>query len=183
MPRAVFLDRDDTLMDTHGVTASSSIPGDLADASLVRLLPGVPHALRQLKDAGFALVVFTSQGVVSRGGATLAQVETVNDRLRTLILAESGVTLDGLYYCPFHPAGSLPRFRREHPWRKPGPGMILAAAAELHLDLARSWAVGDMPRDPEAGINAGLPKAHCLQLAPGTPFPTLAAATAHILSH
>jgi D-glycero-D-manno-heptose 1,7-bisphosphate phosphatase len=156
-------------MDTQGVTRDTSRPGDLADASLVRLLPGVGPALRSLRQAGFALVVFTSQGGVARGGYGLREVEGVHDRLRQL-LDEAASTpgtpiLDGLYYCPMHPTGSVPRFAREHDWRKPAPGMILTAASELGLDLTRSWVVGDKPRDVEAGVRAGVSPSRCVLLA------------------
>jgi len=95
--------------------------------------------------------------------ATMAQVERVNDRMREL-LAKEGARLDALYYCPFHPRGVVPRFTREDSWRKPGPGMILTAARELDLDISRSWAAGDMARDIEAAINAGIDKSRAIRL-------------------
>jgi len=67
-----------------------------------------------------------------------------------------------VYYCPYHPDGSVSAYAREHPWRKPQPGMILAAADDLRLDLSRSWLIGDAPRDCQAGIAAGLDPARCL---------------------
>lgn len=152
---AVFLDRDDTLIDTTAVTRGSGHEGDLGDPELVRLLPGVAESLARLADAGYRLVVFSSQGGVARGRYPLAALEAVNDRLRALLHA-AGVRLDAVYACPFHPGGSVPRFTAEHPWRKPAPGMILAAAAELGLDLSRSWAIGDKPRDIESAIAAGI---------------------------
>ena len=69
----------------------------------------------------------------------------------------SGASLiDAVYFCPFHPLGSVPEFAREHPWRKPAPGMILAAAEDHALNLARSWVIGDQRRDIEAGRAAGI---------------------------
>ncbi|MBA4028247.1 MAG: D,D-heptose 1,7-bisphosphate phosphatase [Planctomyces sp.] len=158
---AVFLDRDDTIIDTQGATAGTARPGDLADPDLVRLLPGVRDAMAELAGAGLVLVVFTSQGVVSRGGASLGQVEDVHDRVRALL---EPVRLGGVYYCPFHPSGTERRFAREHAWRKPAPGMILSAAAELGLDIPRSFAVGDKPRDVEAARSAGISPERALLL-------------------
>lgn len=175
---AVFLDRDDTLLPTQQVTAHLSRPGDLLDPSLVSLLPGVGAALRRLADAGYALVLFSNQGGLARGPlpeppgttgvgpATLEQVERVNDAMRRLLRAEA-VRLAAAYWCPFHPKGSVPRFAAEHPWRKPAPGMLLTAAAELRLDLTRSWAIGDAKRDIEAAIAAGIAPARALQVATG----------------
>ncbi|MBL8991145.1 MAG: HAD-IIIA family hydrolase [Phycisphaerae bacterium] len=177
-PAAVFLDRDDTLIDTTAATQGTDHQGDLGDPDLVRLLPGVADSLALLDRAGFALVVYSSQGGVARGRYPLAAVEAVNDRLRSL-LARAGVRLAGAYACPFHPAGSVPRFAAEHPWRKPNPGMILTAASELDLDLALCWAVGDKPRDVESAVAAGIAPDRAILLGPGVDLP---AATRRILS-
>ncbi len=68
----------------------------------------------------------------------------------------SPVTLDAIYVCPYHPRGSVPPYNIEHPWRKPAPGMILAARDDLDIDLARSWMIGDAQRDLNAAIAAGI---------------------------
>ncbi len=162
MRPAIFLDRDDTLMEANSLPAPPppAAPGDVIDPALVRLLPGAREACARLKSAGFQLIVISNQGVVARGGATLDQVHTVNRRLNDLLEH----AIDAFYFCPFHPKGTNPQFTREHPWRKPAPGMILSAAAELDLDLKTSWLIGDAPRDIQAGIAAGLPASRCLQL-------------------
>lgn len=156
MPPTVFLDRDDTLIDTQGITAQVGRAGDLFDPGLLtELMPGVGPALARLQHAGVRLVVFTSQGAVARGPGGLREVEQVMDKLRAL-LAAHGVRLAGLYYSPHHPTGTVAPFNVEHPWRKPAPGMLLAAAAELGVDLATAFAIGDKPRDVEAARNAGI---------------------------
>ena len=143
-------------------------PGDVVDPALVRLLPGVREGCEALKRAGFLLVVVSNQGVVARGGATLEQVEKVNDRLRELLAGADDQTLiDAVYICPFHPRGNIPEYTREHPWRKPGPGMVLAAAEELGIDLKRSWLIGDAERDIECGVAAGLTRERCLLVTEG----------------
>ena len=159
---AVFLDRDDTLIVNRAITAHTPHPGSLCDPALVRLLPGAAAACRDLKRAGFALVVVTNQGAVARGECSIAQVEATNARLRELLRAESGgdidgIDLDAIYFCPHHPRGTIPPFNIEHPWRKPNPGMFLAAARDLNLDLARSWMIGDADRDITAALAAGIP--------------------------
>jgi len=140
---AVFLDRDDTLIACNAITPD----GDLVDPALVEPLPGVAAALTSLRRAGFFLAVITNQGAVARGRCSLADVEAVNARMRELLPG----LLDDIRFCPYHPKGSVPAFTREHPWRKPAPGMILDLAAAHSLDLARSWVVGDAPRDVQAG--------------------------------
>ncbi len=180
MRPAVFLDRDDTIIANREVTAATAHPGDLTEPALVRLLPGAGAALRRLADAGFVLVVVSNQGGVAMGVCTLEQVEAVNDRMREL-LAREGVALAGVYYSPARPGGTVARFAGPDPWRKPAPGMILAAANELGLDLARSWMIGDAPRDVEAAVAAGIAPGRCIQI--GRDVPGLEAAAERVLAH
>lgn len=126
-----------------------------------------------MERAGFALVVVSNQGAVARGGATLQQVEAVNARMGAL-LAQAGARLAGVYYCPYHPKGIIPEYTQEHPWRKPSPGMLLAASSDLGLDLSHSWLIGDAGRDVQAGIGAGLSPDRCILVDRPTgrdPFP------------
>lgn len=169
MHPAVFLDRDDTLI------ACNELPpppppgkrGDLVDPALVRPLPGVLEGLTLLTRAGFTLVVVSNQGCVARGAATLDQVRAVNERVQALL----NNLIHAFYFCPFHPQGTVPEYTRDHPWRKPHPGMILEAARDHALDLSHSWLIGDAPRDVESGINAGLAQERCLLIAPTMPAP------------
>jgi len=146
--RAVFLDRDDTLIDNAG---------DLGDPARVRLLHGVPEALASLHDAGFRLVVVTNQGGVARGRYGEADVDAVHVKIAELLRRRTGQEriIDRFYFCPFHPEAVIDAFRGDHPWRKPRPGMLLQAASDLGLDLERSWLIGDAPRDVAAGRAAG----------------------------
>ncbi len=166
---AVFLDRDDTLIANREVTARTPHPGDLCDPALVRLLPGVATGLRRLRDAGFALVVVSNQGCVARGVCPVEQVEACNRRMRDLLRTEAGVELAGVYYCPYHPKGTVAPFNVEHPWRKPAPGMMLAAAADLGLDLTRSWMIGDAERDAEAAVAAGIDSTRAILVSDARP--------------
>lgn len=145
MPRvAVFLDRDGTLID--------DVPY-LSDPAKVRLLPEVAEALRLLAGAGYRLIVVTNQSGIGRGYYSEEDMHRVNDEMIRQ-MSEAGVYLDGLYFCPVAP-GSGGRSGVEDPRRKPGPGMLLEAAQDLHLDLSRSWMMGDMISDVQAGENAG----------------------------
>ncbi len=171
MRAAVFLDRDDTLIASASVRWNpGERPGDLADPARVELLPGVLEGCRMLREAGLELVVITNQGLVARGGGTLADVERVNDRMRELLVDEDGFGLiGGVYACPMHPQGTVGRFTSEHSWRKPAGGMLLAASLELELDLATSFVIGDAERDVLAGVDAGISKEHCLLLGRDAP--------------
>lgn len=183
-PRAaVFLDRDGTLI-TEGYY--------LADPDGVRLVPGAAEALRTLREAGFALVVVTNQSGIAKGLYTLEAYHAVAARL-TEVLEEQGVAVDATRFCPHDPAVSGPC-----DCRKPGTGMYVRAASELHVDPAASWYVGDKITDvlpaerlggkgilvrtgygasmedeapPDVAVVDDLPAAarHILAVSPGTP--------------
>jgi D-glycero-D-manno-heptose 1,7-bisphosphate phosphatase len=143
--RAVFLDRDGTLTEPRHYP---SHPDELV------LQQDIGPPLRALQHAGFALVVVTNQSGLARGLFDAAALDAMHHRLRSL-LARHGVRLDGIYACPHHPEGTVPHYRSTCPCRKPAPGMIHQAAHDLHLDLARSWMVGDSACDIDAGRQAG----------------------------
>lgn len=142
---AVFLDRDGTLIED---------PGYLRDPAKVCLLPGAAEAIVALRAASFQIVVVTNQSGVARGLLNEICLAAIHDRMRQMLAAD-GATLDGLYYCPYHPDGVVQAYRKESDWRKPSCGMLLEAAKDLRIDLARSWMIGDSPRDVEAGRRAG----------------------------
>jgi D-glycero-D-manno-heptose 1,7-bisphosphate phosphatase len=119
------------------------------------LLPGVVEALAALQRAGHALVVVTNQGGIGLGKYTEADMQTLHDHLRA-VLAQTGVRFDGIYHCPHHPRSPNPEMRGPCGCRKPAPGMVLQAARELRLDLARSFLVGDKGADVAAGRAAGV---------------------------
>jgi len=186
---AVFLDRDDTLIPCRELppAPAPANPGDLVDPSLVRLLPGVAESLGDLRKAGFQLVIVSNQGLVARGAGTLETVAAVNSVMLHLIEVAAPTDaprpiISRIYVCPFHPNGTVPAFTREHPARKPAPGMLLEAAKDLALNLPQSWLIGDAERDIQAGINAGLRPDRCLRIGPDAPHADLAAATSHLLA-
>jgi D-glycero-D-manno-heptose 1,7-bisphosphate phosphatase len=142
---AVFFDRDGTLIRD---------PGYLNHPDQVQLLDGAAEALQEFQQLGYQTVVVSNQSGVARGIVSVEMLERIHDRLREL-LAVKGATLDAIYYCPYHPDGTVPEFRKDSDWRKPRPGMLLAAATEMDLDLSRSWMIGDSDRDVRAGRSAG----------------------------
>ena len=139
--RAVFLDRDGTLIEHVHY---------LADPAHVRLLPGAAEALKRLGRAGFVRVLVTNQSAIGRGMITEARLQEIHAEMNRQ-LAERGTALDAIYYCPDIPTGD-DRTRVENHNRKPGPGMLLRAADELGLDLTASWMVGDLISDVLAGL-------------------------------
>ena len=143
--KAVFVDRDDTVIHD---------PGYLSDPSGVKLMPGAAEALRRLADAGYMVVLVTNQSGIARGLLTEETLIAIHTEL-VRQLAAKGARLDGIYYCPFHPEGTVERYARQSDLRKPQPGMLLSAGRDMDIDLAASWMVGDNVRDVEAGKRAG----------------------------
>jgi D-glycero-D-manno-heptose 1,7-bisphosphate phosphatase len=144
---AVFLDRDGTLCREVGYLRD---PRDFA------WIPGARRAVASLNRAGFAAVVITNQSGIARGFLDEDTLGRIHERM-TSSLAESGAQLDGIYWCPHHPQVGEAPWRQECRCRKPAPGLLERAAAELDLDLEASWIVGDSSRDLEAGAALGLP--------------------------
>ena len=143
--KAIFLDRDDTLIDD---------PGYINHPEQVKLLDGVPSALIQFKKLGYKLIVVTNQSGVAHGIVTEKVLREIHERLEQL-LAEKNAYLDRIYYCPYHPDGVVQKYRKESNCRKPSPGMLLKAADEMDIDLGQSWCIGNSSRDIEAGLQAG----------------------------
>ncbi|MBN2712795.1 MAG: HAD family hydrolase [Planctomycetes bacterium] len=137
--RAVFLDRDGCVIVEKKY---------LSNPAEVELIPGAGKALAKLKDAGFRIVIITNQSGVARGYFTEKDVMAVNDRLSTMLFGE-GVTVDGIYYSPYHPEATVEKYRKDSECRKPRPGMLQKAAADLDIDLENSFMIGDKVSDLE----------------------------------
>ncbi len=119
------------------------------------VLPGVVQGLRQLADHGYALVVITNQAGIAKGMYTEAEYAVLTKHMCDLFACQ-GIALAGVYHCPHHPQGSVPAYAIACDCRKPAPGMLLRAAAELGLDLSQSVLVGDKLSDAAAGRAAGV---------------------------
>ncbi len=143
--RALFLDRDGTLVHPRHYPRR---PEEL------RLYEGIGVALAGLQARGWQLVVITNQAGLARGLFTEDDLAQMHAHLAQT-LGRDGVRLDGVYYCPHHPDGAVPQLAVRCDCRKPAPGLLQRAAAELSLDLASSWFVGDILDDVEAGLRAG----------------------------
>ena len=142
---AVFLDRDGTLIEDVGYL-------DAVDR--VALYPWSVDAVRALNRAELPVVVVTNQSGIARGYFSEALVaETHREIDRRMSAGRARV--DAYYYCPHHPDGVAPEFRRSCACRKPAPGLVEQAARELGLDPARSYVVGDKWTDVRLGRAVG----------------------------
>ena len=149
---AAFLDRDGVINLDRGYVFRA------ADFEFV---PGVFEAAAALQRLGFALVVITNQSGIGRGLYSeidfLALTRWMRGRFE-----EHSVHIDGVFYCPHHPTDALGHYRRECDCRKPAAGLLLRAARELDLDLARSAMFGDRASDLQAAAAAGIPLRYLL---------------------
>jgi D-glycero-D-manno-heptose 1,7-bisphosphate phosphatase len=145
MNKAVFLDRDGTIIPETGAR--------VADPD-VDLLPEAVDAVKKLRHAGFLVVVVTNQSGVARGYYTEHELNLMHDAI-LVRFDNAQAPLDGIYYCPHLPDGSVEKYAVACDCRKPKPGLFLRAAKDLDIDLAASYAVGDSERDVAAAANAG----------------------------
>ena len=138
---AVFLDKDGTLIE--------DVPHNVAPEQM-RLAPGAGEALHLLARSGYRLIVVSNQPGVALGLFPEYALQAVEQRLQELLLP-AGVSLHGFYYCPHFPRAKIPAYRLQCNCRKPAPGMLTRAAKDHGLQLHRSWLVGDILDDIEAG--------------------------------
>jgi histidinol-phosphate phosphatase family protein len=144
--RAVFLDRDGVINE-EGVRSNSALN--------LRIFPGAANAIKRLNETGYRVVVVTNQAAVARGLTTADAVHKTHKEMKTM-LAKEGATIDGFYFCPHHPEGTVKEYAIACGCRKPGTGMIASAAKDFDIDLAKSFLVGDKTGDILAGKRAGL---------------------------
>ncbi|MDO8518350.1 MAG: HAD family hydrolase [bacterium] len=149
MRKAVFLDRDGTVLTLAGGT------GYLSDSRSMRLLPGAARAIALLNKAGFLVFIHTNQAIVARGKLTEEKLQHIHKVLFER-LKKQGAHIDALYYCPHHPEAKIKKYRVVCVCRKPKTGMLKKAIKDFNVDAKKSFMVGDSSKDILAGKRAGL---------------------------
>ena len=145
MESAVFLDRDGGISEEVGY---------LGDSDRLRLMPQAADAVKLLKQNGFKTIVITNQSGVARGYFSEQALGDIHRKMEQFLSAQ-GATLDGIYYCPHHPEGTVDAYRRECDCRKPATGLLIKAAGEHGVDVTSSYLVGDKRSDMECAHRAG----------------------------
>jgi D-glycero-D-manno-heptose 1,7-bisphosphate phosphatase len=139
MKPAVFLDRDGTINEQMGY---------INHPSRFVILPGVPEAIRLLNRNNYLVIVVSNQSGVARDYFPISLVQEVHDLLKA-DLTEKGGTVDGIFFCPHHPQGIVPEYRRDCDCRKPKTGLIEQARKSFDIDMSKSFVVGDRYLDIE----------------------------------
>jgi D-glycero-D-manno-heptose 1,7-bisphosphate phosphatase len=145
MEKAVFLDKDGTLI--------VDVPYNV-NPELIVLSDDCLAGLKELQKNGYLLILVTNQAGAARGYFKEEALLAVEQKIAAL-LGHNGVELNGFYYCPHHPDGSIPSLTIECDCRKPQPGMLTKATVQHNIDLNSSWMIGDILNDIEAGNRAG----------------------------
>jgi len=154
------------ILDRDGVINHDT--GFLHRIEECRFVDGIFELAAAFRDRGFRLAIVTNQSGIGRGYFEAADFR----RLMAWMLArfrDHGIVIEGVYHAPDHPTEGIGQHRRDTPWRKPGPGMLVQAIADLDLDPQRSWAIGDRPGDMAAAAAAGI--GHRVLLAPAASDP------------
>lgn len=146
MERVIFLDRDGTLNEEVNY---------LHRKEDLKILAGVPEAIRMFKEHGYKIVVVTNQAGVARGYYTEAEVEALH-RYMNQLLKVRGAEIDCFFYCPHHPEHGIGAYKKNCHCRKPATGMFEMAEQYFDVDKAESWMIGDKLIDVEAGNNYGV---------------------------
>ncbi len=146
LKKAAFFDRDGVLNIDKGYLYKIE---DFA------WMPHAREAVKYLHDKGYLVVVVTNQSGVARGYYTEAEVQNLHEYMQQE-LAELGTAIDAFYHCPHLPDATVPEYAQACTCRKPMPGMVLQAIAELQIDPAQSFIIGDKQRDLDAGSAAGV---------------------------
>ena len=136
---AVFLDRDGTINEQMGY---------INHLSRFVIFPDVVEAVRLLNTNDFWVIVITNQGGVARGYYPIELMHEIHAFL-TKSLNNKGAIIDGIFYCPHHPAGIIPEYSMECDCRKPKTGLIHQALEAFDIDLSKSYMVGDRHVDIE----------------------------------
>jgi D-glycero-D-manno-heptose 1,7-bisphosphate phosphatase len=161
MPRrALFLDRDGVINVDHGYVHR---------VEQVKFLPGIFELARfASRELRWPLVVVTNQAGIGRNYYDEAAFQSLTEWMRAQFEAQEA-PISRVYHCPYHPEFGIGKYRLDHPWRKPKPGMFLQAAKDLDLDLLACALVGDTMNDIYAGAAAGVGLRIRLDAAAGLP--------------
>lgn len=142
---ALFLDRDGVIVEEVHY---------LHKVADMRIMPGAARVIRNANQRGVPVVVVTNQAGIGRGRFDWPDFIAVQEAMLNE-LADEGAFVNAVFACPHHNDGVPPYNERDHPARKPNPGMLLAAAETMPIDLSGSWIVGDRAGDMGAARNAG----------------------------
>ena len=143
---AVFIDRDGTVNEQMGY---------INHPSRFIILPGVAEALRLLNKQGYLAIIVSNQSGVARGYFPVELLYSIHSSMKESLL-RSGAVVDGIFFCPHYPSGSVPEYSFDCDCRKPKTGLIKQACGHFDIDMSRSYMIGDHSSDMEFAERAAL---------------------------
>lgn len=144
--KALFLDRDGVINRDDGYV---STPGKF------HFIDGIFDLCRHAQSKNYLVIVVTNQSGIARGFYSVDDFHTLNNWMLDQFKIRA-INISHVYYCPHHPEGCVPEFTQACNCRKPNPGLFTNAAADYHINLSQSVAVGDKERDLRAAYTAGV---------------------------
>ncbi len=145
-PRLLLLDRDGVINIDHGYVSKRED---------FEFIPGIFDLVRTARARDYGVVIVTNQSGIGRGYYTEDEFWVLTNWMTDQFHANDAA-IDHVFFCPYHPDATIEKFRQTHPWRKPSPGMLLAAQEQFQTDMAASVFIGDKETDIAAGHAAGV---------------------------
>jgi D-glycero-D-manno-heptose 1,7-bisphosphate phosphatase len=157
LSRAVFLDRDGTIVKEIPPIEEEDTFGYLTSAEEIKIIEGSAKAIALAKKLGFKVIIVTNQSAISRGLLTDEGLKLIHkEMIKKLEQEDPGAVIDHIYYSPYHIDGVIEKYRKESLSRKPEIGMIMEAKERYNIDIKSSYMIGDSITDMKCGVNAGL---------------------------
>ena len=151
--KALFLDRDGVIVKMYYNRDFGTVDTPLS-VKQIAFAPGIFEFLQVAKSLGFLLILISNQPAVGIKKINLQTHRKMKAYIKET-LQNHGITLDGEYYCLHHPYASISKYKKDCVCRKPKTGFLIQAAKDFHIDLKKSWMIGDGVYDIIAGHNAG----------------------------
>lgn len=156
LSRAIFLDRDGTILKEIPVENSDTEFGYLTKPEQVELIEGSAKAIGIAAGLGFKIIIVSNQSAIARGMITENELDEINRVMYDLLKKEdSSAIIDDFYYSPYHIDGKIEKYKKHHASRKPDTGMLIDAQKKYNLNLSFSYMIGDSYTDMAAGAKAG----------------------------
>ena len=155
--KAVFLDRDGTILKEIITGNQDETLGYLTEVSDVELIENSAQAISQARKLGYLIIIISNQSAIARGWLTEEKLKLINEEMyKQLKESDPEALVDDFFYSPYHIEGVIEKYKKESPTRKPGIGLVLEAKEKYNINLTESYFIGDSYSDMKCAENAGI---------------------------